>query len=77
MGYRSPRPGLNWMQCEGVREVPVWGLGQMGKAVSLEAGRRGGARPGARRGLLTDPVGPEPSWDPRLRQLSVNPLVTL
>lgn len=49
----------------------------MEKAVSLEAGGRGGARPGAGRGLLTDPAGPEPSRDPRLRQLSANPLVTL
>ena len=49
----------------------------MGKAVSLEAGRRGGARPGAGRGLLTDPAGPEPSRDPGLRQLRANPLVTL
>lgn len=47
-------------------KVPAWGPGLMGKAVSLEAGRRGGARPGAGRGSLTDLAGPEPSWDPRL-----------
>lgn len=35
-------------------EVPVWGPGLMGKEVSLEAGRRGGVRPGAGRGALTD-----------------------
>ena len=68
---------MNWMQCEGVSEVLVQEPGRMEKAVSLEAGRRGGARPGAGRGLLRDPAGPEPSWDPRLRQLSANPLVTL
>lgn len=49
----------------------------MGKAVSPEAGRRGEARPGAGRGLLTDPAGPGPSRDPRLRQLNANPLMTL
>ena len=47
-------------------EVPVWGLGLMGKTASLEAGRRGGARLHADREPLTDLTGPEPSWDPRL-----------
>ena len=47
-------------------EVLVWGLGLMGKPESLEAGRRGGVRLGADSGPLTDLMGPEPSWDPRL-----------
>lgn len=49
-----------------VTEVPVWGPGKTGKAVSWDTDRRGGMRLGADRGPLTDPVGPQPSRDPRL-----------
>lgn len=59
-----------WLELDvvwgGVTEVPVCRPGQMGKEVSWDTDRRGGVRPGAGRGPLTDPMGPQPSRDPRL-----------